>query len=63
MITSGSSGVVRLHVHQKPSTFHQTLPITAKISRSTTHITKPTRHQVPIVFFTPREIRMATTSS
>ena len=36
-------------LHQKPRTFHQTLPTTAKISRFTTHITKPTRHQVPIV--------------
>jgi hypothetical protein len=35
--------------HQKPSIFHQTLPTTAKISSSTTHITNPTRHQFPIV--------------
>jgi len=35
-------------IHQKPRIFHQTLPTTAKISRFTTHITKPTRHQVPI---------------
>lgn len=46
-----ASGVVRLSAHQKPSTFHQTLPTTAKIISSTTHITNPTRHQVPIVTY------------
>lgn len=36
-------------LHQKPSNFHQRLPTTEKISKSTTHMTKPTRHHVPIV--------------
>jgi len=36
-------------VYQYPSTFHHAPPTSAKISSSTTHITNPTRHQLPIV--------------
>lgn len=45
------AGVPMHPSHQYPSAFHQMPPMTAKISNSTTHITKPTRHQVPIVTY------------
>ena len=49
LLSTEEAGHAALACHQYPSTFHHSEPITAKISSSTTHMMKPTRHQLPIV--------------